>query len=279
MTNPETIDFDKIENPYDTLGIAVDSSTADIRKAYRSLALLYHPDKSLANTADKFLQLQRAYDILNSPILKAELDNYLQRKIKLRASLKEKDQTRKIFAERLIQKEYEHLQNKRDAVYKPKKFSFYNFRRENNLDDYSTNNVERLEKREEQRRVEIENKLSSLIFSIVHQKFIYTVDLLKAFFSKFGSIAEITYDKQQKAGIIRYKTIKAAEKAFLYLNDFEGFLNVEYLVNEEREARKTGLKSSIKIENELTSDKLFAYAVNVNELNYNNKQVKQNKPI
>ncbi|CAK4673351.1 unnamed protein product [Aphanomyces euteiches] len=57
---------------YEVLGLEMDASESDIKKAYRKLSLQYHPDKNKGN-ADaeaKFQKISRAYEILSSPELK-----------------------------------------------------------------------------------------------------------------------------------------------------------------------------------------------------------------
>lgn len=60
-------------NYYSLLGVNKDASESDIKKAYRSLALEYHPDKIAKNATEeektlskeKFLLIQEAYEILS----------------------------------------------------------------------------------------------------------------------------------------------------------------------------------------------------------------------
>lgn len=53
------------DDPYKILGVARDASQDDIRKAYRKLALQYHPDK--CNSDTEFKKINNAYQILNDP--------------------------------------------------------------------------------------------------------------------------------------------------------------------------------------------------------------------
>ena len=59
-------------NYYDVLGISYRASNDDIKRAYRKLSLIYHPDKD--NNDDdktiKFQQLNEAYNTLSENILR-----------------------------------------------------------------------------------------------------------------------------------------------------------------------------------------------------------------
>ncbi len=53
---------------YDVLGLNVDASESDIKKAYHKLALKWHPDKTrhAANSAEKvFVMIAEAYEVRN----------------------------------------------------------------------------------------------------------------------------------------------------------------------------------------------------------------------
>ena len=58
---------------YQNLGISKDASPDDIKKAYRKLALKYHPDKNDGNK-ERFQQIQEAYETLSNPQKKHEYD-------------------------------------------------------------------------------------------------------------------------------------------------------------------------------------------------------------
>ena len=54
-----------MERYYHTLGVAVGASESEIKKAYRRLALAYHPDRNNSKEAEhKFIQVTEAYEIL-----------------------------------------------------------------------------------------------------------------------------------------------------------------------------------------------------------------------
>lgn len=52
---------------YDILGLPVTASKAQVKKAYRRLVMLYHPDRNTSPEAQaRFLLIQKAYDAINS---------------------------------------------------------------------------------------------------------------------------------------------------------------------------------------------------------------------
>lgn len=60
---------------YDVLGVSTDASDQEIRKAYRSLSLKYHPDKNSDDDAQsRFQEISAANDILGDPEKRTQYD-------------------------------------------------------------------------------------------------------------------------------------------------------------------------------------------------------------
>ncbi|MBQ0005921.1 MAG: molecular chaperone DnaJ [Alistipes sp.] len=63
---------------YEVLGVNKNSSADEIKKAYRKLALQYHPDRNPGDkqAEEKFKEAAEAYDVLSNPDKKARYDQF-----------------------------------------------------------------------------------------------------------------------------------------------------------------------------------------------------------
>jgi molecular chaperone DnaJ len=63
---------------YEVLGVERDASDAEIKKAFRALAMKYHPDKNPGDAAaeERFKEANEAYDVLSDPDRRAAFDRF-----------------------------------------------------------------------------------------------------------------------------------------------------------------------------------------------------------
>ncbi|MGL5306857.1 MAG: molecular chaperone DnaJ, partial [Aeromonas veronii] len=63
---------------YEVLGVAKDADDREIKKAYKRLAMKYHPDRNQGDAAseEKFKEVKEAYEVLTDANLRARYDQY-----------------------------------------------------------------------------------------------------------------------------------------------------------------------------------------------------------
>lgn len=73
MQQPKTPEID----PYAVLGLAKDATPAQVKKAYRTMSMTYHPDKNSAPDAvEKLRQVSDAYEMIGDPDQKVIYDEF-----------------------------------------------------------------------------------------------------------------------------------------------------------------------------------------------------------
>ena len=67
-----------VRDYYDTLGVARDATDADIKAAYRKLALRFHPDRNPGDPVaeERFKELSTAYAVLSDPDQRAHFNRF-----------------------------------------------------------------------------------------------------------------------------------------------------------------------------------------------------------
>lgn len=106
------------EDFYAVLGIGSIASEAEIRRAYRQTARVYHPDKVGAHDTaalEKFHKLQIAYDVLSDATVKELYDNVRKARELRKAQYAAHDERRRAMIERLEEGEKQGRNLKRGA--------------------------------------------------------------------------------------------------------------------------------------------------------------------
>ncbi|MGL5939217.1 MAG: DnaJ C-terminal domain-containing protein [Waterburya sp.] len=71
----------EVRNYYEMLGVDKNAPSNEIKKAYRTLAIKYHPDRNLGNKAaeEKFKDINEAYEVLSDQTRRVQYDQSISR--------------------------------------------------------------------------------------------------------------------------------------------------------------------------------------------------------
>ena len=108
----------KNNNYYEILGITKETPNEDIKRAYKKLALKFHPDKNKSSKAEEaFKKIATAYQTLTDPKKRELFDKYGS----------EEEYREKIYQERQQQFEYEDFESSTKSSSKSKSFEISSF--------------------------------------------------------------------------------------------------------------------------------------------------------
>lgn len=99
----------ELKDYYQTLGVSTDASPEDIKKAFRRLALRYHPDRNPGNTEEaegRFKEINEAYEVLGNEQKRRKYD-YLT---SYRRGQTERVRVNKVFGDNLDDFTYHNLE-------------------------------------------------------------------------------------------------------------------------------------------------------------------------
>ena len=96
-----------VTNLYLILGVSIDSTQKELRKAYLSKAIELHPDRNKddVNAGAKFIELFNAYEILKDEELRKKHDSALNAILEKQKKLGQEDENRKLMRKKLEENE------------------------------------------------------------------------------------------------------------------------------------------------------------------------------
>lgn len=115
-----------MSNHYDILGVSPDATADEIKRAYRKLAVKYHPDKNKEpNAHEIFIKIQNAYDVLGDEkkrkVYDEQIFGYREYQQKQNQQQRSYHNTNKQQQYRDFRRKYQEYQQKQKNYYDPKR--------------------------------------------------------------------------------------------------------------------------------------------------------------
>jgi curved DNA-binding protein CbpA len=208
---------------YKVLGVLPTASEREIKAAYKTLAMIYHPDKNKEASAHQiFVRIKEAYDILKDKVKKELYDGGLSESNHISEVFRAEKHSREFFADRLSQKE--KMVNDPDHLRKRSKIPIVRVytRRDEKDPEYN-------------RTFDLDSKFFILDFSWSDPKLIFIEETLAFLFSQFGEINECIIDQSAQRGYVEYKRIEDCEKSMSYFQECQGTLKVGFTAGKKRQ--------------------------------------------
>lgn len=217
--------YKNLPDLYKVLGVTPSATPEEIKAAYKTLAVIYHPDKNQDPKANEiFISIQTAYEILKDTTKREMYDNRHGDHKRISEVLRSEKHSREYYAERLSKKEklsetVGGLGKRSDApkvrlyTKRDEKEGLKNFDKTFNLD----------------------SKFSVLEFTWSDPNMLFSESSLAYLFSKFGEISSCVANNDSRKGFVEFKNVEDCEKAKKYFEDFQCPLKVTFSVMKKRQ--------------------------------------------
>ncbi|XP_022908353.2 dnaJ homolog subfamily C member 17 [Onthophagus taurus] len=232
------------ENLYKILQISIDSSTSDIKKAYRKKALKLHPDKNPDNpdAAKEFHKLSKILEILTDESARKAYDRVLKARQEAQIRHQALDSKRKKLKEDLDAREqFKSNQQKQKSAEQLLKEEIERLRKEGSkqVEEEIALVTQQIFNERNNQNTDIEREESDKFRIKIKWKANknddknggYNEEILRKILLKYGDINVLVMSSKKKgSALIEYKTKRAAEMAIdLEKGLIENPLNLEWV--------------------------------------------------
>jgi len=210
---------------YKVLGVTHSATPEEIKAAFKTLAVIYHPDKNQDPKANEvFISIQTAYEILKDSTKRELYDNRHGECQRISEVLRNEKHSRTFYADRLAKKEKMSdatggLGKRTDA---PKVRLYTKRDDKEKLPGFN-------------KTFDIDTKFAALEFSWTETSLLFSESSLCYLFSKFGEVRQCVVNNDAKKGFVEFKNVEDCEKAKSYFEDFQCTLKVTFAIFKKRQ--------------------------------------------